>query len=66
MKFLFRLFFKLLGTPIFLVWILTLLTFNRLAIIYEWAYEASDYEKRLTWDMHKEFRGYFKQWFSKV
>lgn len=66
MKFLFRLTNKLVMTVPFLIWIGALLTCSRINIIYDWAYESSERDRRITWELHKEFRGYIKQWFSRV
>lgn len=66
MKFLFRLANKLVMTIPFLLWIGGLLTCSCINIIYDWAYEVSDREKRLTWQLHKEFQGQFKRWFSRL
>lgn len=66
MKKLIRFTVKLIATPVFLLWISGMLLVGYVHMFIDWAWEESDFEKGITRDVHEDFVGIFKRWFTQL
>lgn len=66
MKRLVRLLLKIPGTiTVVPVWLFLLLLGYVIQFI-EWAYEASDFDKRITAEIIQDYKDYIKRWFTTI
>ncbi len=66
MKKLVRLMFKIPGTVIMVpTWLFLLLLAYVIQFI-EWAYEATEFDKRITAEIIQDYKDYIKRWFTTI
>jgi hypothetical protein len=66
MKKLIRAIIKIPATPVVIVACLFAICGNQIFKFFEWAYEASDYEKEITSSIDVDAMNFLKRWFTTI
>ena len=66
MKKFLRLLVKIIGTPIFIPCILTMIILGYFFIFFDWLYDHDEWEKRINRETNSYFLKMFKKWFTQI